>query len=251
MGAQTAQLPRRPSLIAPMLAAAPVFAMLMGLGFWQVERLHWKENLLASIDARIHAPPAPLAPAMQWAALAAGDFDYAHVSVSGTFESGAEALIFRSSGGVAGALAQPGYWVMTPFHPGSGGTLLINRGFIPLDKKADRGRVAALPAGETTVTGLLRPPEERNPFTPADSPDKGEWYTRDPIAIATALQLGAAAPFSLDEDAHPAASGLPAGGATVFDIPNNHLSYAVTWFGLAATLLGVVSVFTWRRARVV
>ena len=244
----TPAAPRR-SLVAPFLAAAPVFAVLMGLGFWQVQRLAWKEGVLATIDARIHAAPTPLPPVARWPALASDDYDYTHTSATGRFERGAEALIFRGSGDVNGAGSQPGYWVMVPFDPTSGGTLLVNLGFVALDHKSDPARAAALPEGETTVVGLLRAPEDRNMFTPADNPAKGEWYTRDPQAIAAAMKLADAAPFSLDEDAHAAPAGQPAGGATVFDIPNNHAGYAVTWFGLAATLVGVLAAFTWRRAR--
>lgn len=239
---------RRPSILAPILAAAPVFAVLVGLGVWQVERLDWKESLLATINARIHAVATPLPPASQWAQLATGDYDYTHVRVSGQFEAGREALIFRGSGG-SDANAGPGYWVMAPFDVDGGGTLLINRGFVPAGRKDDPARARAVPSGATTIAGLLRVPEQRNPFTPADTPATGQWFTRDPLAIAAALNLKDAAPFSLDEDAHAAERGLPAGGATVFDIPNNHLQYAVTWFGLAATLVGVVAAFTWRRRR--
>jgi surfeit locus 1 family protein len=245
----TAAAKARGSLLWPLAAAAPVFCVLIGLGVWQVERLAWKEGVLAAIDARVHGAPAPLVPASQWPALAAEDYDYTHVEVAGRYDAGVEALIFRGAGQVNGGGSGPGYWVMAPFHPTAGGTLLVNRGFVGLDRKTDPARTAALPAGDTTVVGLLRAPEDRNMFTPADNPATGEWYTRDPKAIAAALRLDKAAPFSIDEDAHPAPAGLPAGGATVFDIPNNHLSYAATWFGLAATLVGVLAVFTWRRAR--
>ena len=241
---------RKPSLVAPIALAAPVFALLVGLGVWQVERLAWKEDMLARIDGRIHGAPVPLAPSAQWPALARGDFDYTRVSVAGTFIPGKEALIFRSTGHVEGKLAQPGYWVMAPLRLADGATLLVNRGFVGLDRKDDPRRAASLPAGETAVTGLLRLAETRNPFTPADDPAKGAGYTRDPLAIAAALRLERPAPFSLDEDAHaPAAEGLPAGGATVLDIPNNHLSYALTWFGLAATLVAMLVLFLRRRAR--
>ena len=235
------------SILAPFVFAAPVLAVLVGLGVWQVERLAWKEGVLAEIAARVHAPPAPLAPSSQWTALAASDYDYTRVAVTGRFEPRREALIFRASGKVEGALEQPGYWVMAPLRLPDGASLLVNRGFVAAGRKDDPALLDSLPGGEVTLTGLLRMPETRNPFTPADDPARGVWYTRDPVAIATALNLERAAPFSLDEDPHAAGAGLPAGGATVFDIPNNHLSYAVTWFGLAATLIGVLGVFTWRR----
>jgi len=233
-------------MLWPFLFALPVFCLLVGLGVWQTQRLAWKEGVIANIEARVHAAPRPLPPASKWAALAAGDYDYAHVAATGRFDR-REALIFRGSGAVAGEPSQPGYWVLAPFEIADGGILLVNRGFVPARLQNDPRRLASLPDGEVTIIGLLRAPEERNPFTPADVPEKGEWYTRDPAAIATALKLEGAAPFSLDEDPHPVEKGLPAGGATVFDIPNNHLSYAATWFGLAAALVVVLGVFLWKR----
>lgn len=241
------QSSRLRAIAAPVAAAAPVLAILLGLGFWQVERLGWKEAMLARIDARVHAAPQPLPPAAGWPALAAGDYEYTHVSVTGRFMPGVEAPVFRSSGQMADGLSRPGLWILRPFQVAGGGVLLVNRGIVALDRRDDARRMTT--TNETTITGLLRAPEQRNLFTPKDNPRKNEWYTRDPLAISAAMGLSDAAPFSLDEDAHAAEPGLPAGGATVFDIPNNHLSYAVTWFGLAATLVGVVGVFCLRRLR--
>ena len=245
----SAVAPRRSSLLAAWLFALPVFALLVGLGVWQVERLSWKEAMLARIDSRIHAAPTPLPPMARWAALAASDYEYTRVSAEGHFEPGREALIFRGSGHVGDGLAEPGYWVMAPFDVKGGGTILVNRGFVPLSLRVDPRRAASTNSNDETITGLLRAPETRNLFTPADDPARGDWFTRDTAAISAAMGLADPAPFSIDEDAREVAPGLPAGGATVLDIPNNHLSYAVTWFGLAATLVAVLGVFTWRRAR--
>lgn len=217
------------------LSALAAFAVLIGLGVWQVERIHWKEAILARLEARLSAAPAPLPPPAQWPGLAGRDFEYTRVFTSGVFEHSRETLIYRGSGKAAGAPAQPGYWVMTPLRLADGAHVLINRGFIALDRK-DAARGSGRDTGETVIRGLLRAPEPRGAFTPADNPAKGEWFTRDPVAIAAAIGLERAAPFSIDEEAHAAPQGSPAGGATVVDIPNNHLSYALTWFALAATL---------------
>ena len=103
--------------------------------------------------------------------------------------------------------------------------------------------------GPVTLTGLMREPEGRNWFTPADDPATNQWFTRDPAAIAKAEGLGCTAPFSIDADASPIPGGLPQGGETVLDIPNNHLSYAMTWFGLALGLAGVFGVYAFRTMR--
>ncbi len=236
--------PKR-SLLIPGLFTLVALAILIGLGTWQVERLSWKEGIIARLEARLKAEPEPLPPSADWAKLNLADEDYRRVRVSGRYEA-KEALIFRGSGKVAGQTSQPGYWVMGALRLADGGAVLVNRGFVPLswkDKPHD------LPPGEVTVTGLLRAPEDRNMFTPADDAAKGQWYTRDPVAIAAALHIDRAAAFSIDEEAHAAAPGEPAGGATVIDIPNNHLSYAVTWYGLALTLVGVFTALVWKRRR--
>jgi len=240
---------RRRGLIGATVAAGVVFAILVALGVWQLQRLAWKEEVIANIGARIHQPAQPLPPPAQWAALQPDDYDYRHVRVRGRYQPG-EILIFRSSAPAAADRAVgPGYQVMTPFALEGGGAVLVNRGFAPLAWK-DRPEIRTPPpAGVVEISGLMRPPEERNPFTPADEPAKGLWYTRDPAAMAAALKLENPAPFALDLDADPASRGWPHGGATELNIPNNHLSYAWTWFGLAATLAGVFGVWAWGRGR--
>jgi surfeit locus 1 family protein len=241
--------PPRGSALLVSLAALIVFAVLVSLGLWQVERLQWKEALIARIEARIHGEPGPLPASPTWAGLKPLDYDYSRVRVTGRLDPAREALIFRGSGKVGKGPAQPGYWIMAPLLLADGSSLLINRGFAPLANKEAASRPDPQRGREVTLTGLLRAPEDRNLFTPADNAAKAEWYTRDPLAIAAALGLPNPAPFSLDEDAHTAAPGLPAGGATVFDIPNHPLAYAGTWFGLAGTLVGVFGYFMWRRRR--
>ena len=231
-------------LALPFAFALATFVLLCWLAAWQLERLAWKEGLLARIRERATAPPAPLPPPADWAALSPDAYDYRHVIARGSFDHASEALVFRGSGDGKPGAAGPGYLVLTPLHLAGGGTLIVNRGFVPLAKKNPADRAAGQVAGEVQTTGLLRPPEPRNSFTPIDVPAAGEWYTRDPALIAAHFALADAAPFTLDADAAPAPpGGLPQGGATVLDVPNNHLSYAVTWFGLALTLLGVFGVF--------
>ena len=231
-------------LALPFALALAMFALLCGLGLWQLERLAWKETLLARIRDRVAAAPAALPSQDAWAGLAPDAYDYRHVAAHGTYDHAREALVFRGSGDGKPGGAGPGYLVLTPLQLSGGGTVIVNRGFVPLAKKDPAARAAGQIAGEVAVAGLMRPPEPRNPFTPADNPAAGEWYTRDPVLIAAHFGLGGAAPFTLDADAAPAPpGGLPQGGATVTDVPNNHLSYALTWFGLALGLAGVFAAF--------
>ncbi len=245
MSVQRAGVMRR--LLWPGLFAALAFAILISLGTWQMQRLAWKEDLLARIERRIHAEPVALASPAEWSKLAAGDYEYMRVRASGTFDNAREVLIFRPAGG---AEKQPGYHVITPLRlNGNNGTVFVNRGFVPETLKMPASRTQGQVAEETAVTGLLRAPEQRGAFTPADQPQKNLWYTRDPAALARHFGIADAAPFSIDADATGVPGGWPKGGATVVSIRNDHLAYAMTWYGLAVTLLAVFGLFAWRRLK--
>ncbi len=217
--------------------ALAAFLILVGLGTWQMQRLAWKEAMLAEIAARSTQAPAPLPPETSWPSLNPQDYEYRRVSLSGTFEHDKEALVFRAQGVGSVSEAGPGYLVMTPLRLSSGAYVIVDRGFVPLAKQRPDSRAAGATPGIVTLTGLMRSPETRNLFTPADDPAHGQWFTRDPAQIAAHFRLARAAPFSVDADATPVAGGWPRGGQTVIDIPNNHFGYALTWYGLALTLV--------------
>jgi surfeit locus 1 family protein len=228
------------SLIWPALVALAGVVVLISLGIWQLHRLAWKEALIARIEARAKAPPTPLPPQSEWPALKPDDYEYRHVILRGRFD-GREALVFRGSGPEAGE--GPGYLLLAPLLLPDGSAVIINRGFVP--SAAKDLATHAPPAGEATVTGLVREPEPRNLFTPADQPEKNLWFTRDPGAIAGHFGLSRAAPFSVDADYSGDPKALPRGGTTVIAFPNSHLGYALTWFGLAAALAGVFGAWAW------
>ncbi len=234
---------RARGLIAPTIATVIAFAILVSLGLWQVRRLAWKESVVARIEARVNGAPQPLPAPDAWAGLKPDDYDYLPVTARGVFEHAREAYVFHAAGG---PLREPGYLVLTPLRLASGARVIVNRGFTPLASKDPATRAAGQIEGETQVTGLMRPPEQRNLFTPADEPTRRIFHVRDPAAIAAADGI-VAAPFMIDANAAPVPGGWPRGGTTTLSIPNNHLSYALTWFGLAATLIGVFGVFAWRR----
>ena len=236
----------RPRIIAA-LGTLVAFAILVSLGIWQLQRLTWKEGLLAEIDARIHAAPQPLPPQSQWASLEPDAYEYRHVTVAGTFEYDREALVFQGVSNFKD-LPGPGYLVLTPLRLEDGSHVIVNRGFVPNDGKDRARRTAGETAGLVTITGLMREPEDRNPFTPADEPQNGLYFTRDPVLIASHFGLQGPAPFTIDEDALPVPGGLPRGGTTTVDIPNDHFGYALTWFGLAAALVGVYAASIFKRA---
>lgn len=195
------------------------------LGVWQVERLAWKRALIARVEARVHAAPSALPPPATWNAI--GDREaYRRVRVAGTFDHAAETLVKAVTEQGAG------FWVMTPLRTAQG-VVLINRGFVPSDRRSPASRAPGQIAGPVTVTGLLRTAEPGGAFLRSNDPNAGRWYSRDVAAIARARRLGPVAPFFVDADATPNPGGYPVGGLTVVHFPNNHLIYALTWFGLA------------------
>jgi len=237
-------------LAVPALATLLMAGFLVGLGLWQVQRLAWKEGLVREIGERTAATAVPLPPRSAWESLRADDYEYRRVLATGTFDHAGEVHVFRPLGDARGPYHGVGDLVLTPLRLASGGTVIVNRGFVPSDRVDPATRSSGQVGGQVTITGLMREPEGRNTFTPADDPAHGQWFTRDPDAIARFLHLKDAAPFTIDEEATALPGGLPQGGETVLSLPNDHLSYALTWFGLAAGLVGVFAVYAWRRVRV-
>jgi len=214
----TTERGKRRVFIAVCLSLAVLFA---GLGVWQVQRLFWKLDLIERVDARVHATPAPLPTNLD--ALRPQDIEYRRVRVSGRLQNERQTFV--------DALTElgPGDWVLTPLQT-SQGTILINRGFVP---KNMREQVSS-PAGDVTLSGLLRLSEPGGRFLRANDPAQDRWYSRDVPAIAAKRGLGPTAPFFIDAEAPPNARGYPVGGLTVVKFRNAHLVYALTWFGLAA-----------------
>jgi surfeit locus 1 family protein len=220
-------------------------AVLLGLGTWQVQRLHWKEALLATIDQRIHSSPVPVAQLMKVFA-ETGDVDYWPVSATGVFNHAKEQYFFATHDGAVG------YFVYTPLVQEQGGTVFVNRGFVPFELKDPTKRAGGQIDGPVTVTGLARNPLAKKPsfLVPENDPVKNIYYWKDLALMARQSGISGQAglvPFFIDADAKPNPGGLPQGGVTIIDLPNNHLEYAITWYGLAATLAGFLGVLVWRR----
>lgn len=226
--------------------------VLCGLGTWQLQRLAWKQNLVAMVEARSQAPAVPLPPEADWPALTRDNDEYRKVTLAGRFDHAHEVQVFTSLQDDRFQVSGPGWWVMTPLVLDDGAIVFVNRGFVPYDFRDPQTRAAGQPQGEVEITGLLRLPEVGNIFTPDNQPGSRTWYVRDPQAIAAAEGLARVAPFFVDADATPNPGGLPQGGATRVAFRNDHLGYAITWFGLAASLIGVYLAWAWsqiRRAR--
>lgn len=212
------------------LAALLAVAGLLLLGIWQVERRAWKLDLIARVEARVSAPPVPAPGPPAWPAITDAGDAYRHVRVSGRFLHASTTLVqaLTALGG--------GFWVLTPLVSDDGFTVLVNRGFVPSDRRDPVGWSS--PEGDVVVTGLLRLTEPGGAFLRSNDPAAGRWYSRDVAAIAAAHALTPVAPYFIDADAGSGGGGLPVGGLTVVTFPNNHLVYALTWFALAAMMLG-------------
>lgn len=222
--------PRANATLAALgLAALAAVSGLVALGSWQVARRAWKHDLIARVEARIGAPPAPAPSRGDWPGVSAQTDAYRAVTATGTFLTERETLVqaVTALGG--------GFWVMTPLRVPDGTIVLVNRGFVPADRRGPAGARGA-PPGETRVTGLLRTSEPGGAFLRSNDPGAERWYSRDVAAIAAARGLAEVAPYFIDADAETTADaeGVPVGGLTVVAFSDNHLVYAATWFVLAA-----------------
>jgi surfeit locus 1 family protein len=244
-----AQAPRRRrGLLGPAVAAVAAFAVLIGLGFWQLERKAWKEDLIDAIGRKLAAAPVDLPPASEWARLDRGEWEFRRVRVTGELENDREALVYTTGSTLRADTSGPGYWVFTPAQTRDG-LVPVDRGFVPLDRKDVATRIAGQRSVPVEIVGVLRWPDARSWFTPNDDPAKNIWFVRDPVAIAAGNHWGPAPPFYVEQEAPVPPGGLPAPGNLVPNLPNNHLQYAITWFGLAAVLAGVFAVFAWGQVR--
>lgn len=272
---------RQAGLVWPTVLSLSALAFLFGLGTWQMQRKAWKDALVAQVVANTRASPVDLSllerelrqHREQQVKSAGSDRvvfcftrvnchypEYKRVRVRGRFEHDQERHLYAPDPRLG-----PGYLVFTPLILVDGRLLMVNRGFVAdgLRDPAKRGQGQV--AGEVELFGLLRAAGEKATFTPDNEIKRNIWFWRDleamagcspqPVAasadaVANAQRCASKVPAFLDAEAEPAnPGGWPKGGATNLDIPNRHLEYALTWFGLAATLIGVYIAFAIGRLR--
>lgn len=233
-------------LALPAIATVIVCALLVALGVWQLQRLAWKEALIVQVNARLTAAPVPAPGPAAWPTLDLAALEYQPVMASGHFLNDHEIHVVYALTAPKGRAGGVGYLVMTPLVTAEGWIVYVNRGFVPAAKRDAGTRAEGQIETEVTATGLLRRPADRSWFMPADNVDKNEWLSRDPalFAAGAALPSMEVGPYIIDANFDPALpGGLPQGGETVVNFPNNHLGYAMTWFGLALCCAGVFIVF--------
>lgn len=220
-----------------------LFATFVALGVWQVQRLAWKTELIAQVDARVHAAPVPAPGPEAWPTVSRERDQYRRVMVRGVFLHDRETRVQAVTDLGAGA------WVMTPMRTDRGFTVLVNRGFVPPERRDPATRAAGQATGPRTVVGLVRLSEPGGGFLRRNDPNTDRWFSRDVDAIAEARGLSDVAPYFIDADVTANPGGWPRGGLTVIRFANSHLVYALTWFGMAALTLIGLWVFVRERRR--
>lgn len=218
--------------------------ILLSLGTWQVNRLHWKETLLAAIEERSTAPAIEISE-VERQRQADEPIDYRHATASGRYLHEKERHFLATFQG------QSGFYVYTPLELADGRYLFVNRGFVPYDRKDASTRPEGQIEGVQTVIGLARAEltEKPSSLVPDNDEKANIFYWKDLTRMAASVDLPAdrVLPFFLDADATPVAGGLPKGGVTQIDLPNNHMQYAITWYGLAVALIAVSLAGLFRR----
>ncbi|MDS9469103.1 SURF1 family protein [Paracoccus sp. MBLB3053] len=210
------------------LASVAGVVVLLGLGIWQVQRLAWKTDLIARVEARLDAEAVPAPGPSSWSLINASADEYRRVSLAGNYLFEDEVLVKAVTG------QGSGFWVMTPLVTADGWAAWINRGFVPDDRRSVDDRVS--PEGTQELSGLLRITQPGGAFLRANDPAGKRWYSRDVEALSATFGVSDHAPYFIDADRGDDASALPLGGLTVVSFRNNHLSYALTWFAMAAGL---------------
>ena len=224
----------------PTLISLPILVLSLGLGLWQMERREWKRDLLDRIATNQAAAPMTLDELLRGDPLRQ---EYGRVKLAGTFLHDKEfhlaARSLKNSVGVQ---------VVTPLRTGDGKTVLVDRGFVPSEKKEPPRRTEGQISGTVALTGIVRRSQVQRQFAPDNAPDRNVWFHVD-VPLMRSLAGGAPDPvldrFFLDADATPNPGGLPVGGQTRLDIPNDHLQYAITWFLIALALVGVYLAYHW------
>jgi surfeit locus 1 family protein len=220
-----------------------MFIVLIGLGTWQLERKAWKEGLIAALAERTSAEPMRLPAPERWSTLSPESDEFRRVTFRATIASGREALVYAAGSSVRPDIKGVGYWVFAPAELAGGVVVVVNRGFVPEDQQNPETHLP--PAGPVDLIGALRWPEPRGWFVPNDDPGRNLWFARDPLAMARAKDWGNVAPFYVELES--STGPLPRAGRLTPTLRNDHLQYALTWYGLAAVL--AVMFAAWLRSR--
>lgn len=228
-----------------------IVAALVGLGVWQLERRVEKLRLISAMDQRLAAAPTALPPLPQWGELTPADAEFRRVTFAAVAEPNPPALVFAAPSPLRKDVSGAGVWVFAPVRLADGGTVVVNRGFVPDGQSVP----ASLATSPETLTGYIRFPEIKGWLTPPPDGGKRMWFLRDHLAMAETLGWGQSgsqggsevAPFYIDLESPVPPGGLPRPGPLQVNLKNDHLQYAITWFLLAAAVSIVFAV--WARGQ--
>jgi len=240
---------RGPGVVVTTLVVLICVGILSSLGVWQLHRKVWKENLIAAMTTRLDAPPEPLPPPVQWEKLAQTDDEFRRVTFAARFVSGQQVFVYTPGSALRTDIKGPGYFVFAPARLSDGSVIVVDRGFVPAERKDALASTGSTVNEPIQVVGVLRWPEERSVFTPASDSKSNIWFLRDPNGMSEQNRWGATAPFYVDQEAPVPPGGLPKPGKLEVRLRDDHLQYAITWFGLAAGLLGVYGWWLFGRMR--
>jgi surfeit locus 1 family protein len=250
---RAAASPRDRGLLVPAAFVLLTFALFVALGTWQVERKGWKEALIAILGERLSAPPQALPPSASWDLLTAAEAEFRRVAFRAEFlkpdppnPRNEEARVYSNGSALREDIKGPGYFVFAPARLADGRIVVVNRGFVagPPDV---RTRPIPHPEGPVDIVGVLRWPETRGWFVPGYDARNDLWYARSLSEMTSQKEWNTTAPFYVEQEAPVPVGGVPKPGRLSINLPNNHLQYAVTWYGLAAVLVAVFGF--WVRSR--
>jgi surfeit locus 1 family protein len=228
----------------PTVFSLAILAVSLGLGIWQMERREWKRGILDRIAVNQAAAPISLDELLKGDPLR---HEYGRVTVAGTFVHDKEFYLAARS-----LKNKVGLQVVTPLRTDDGRIVLLDRGWIPQESKDPARRAAGQVQGRVELTGIVRRNQERRQFAPENVPDRNVWFHVD-VPLMRSMAGGKPDPkldaFFLEADAAANPGGVPVGGQTKTDIPNDHLQYAITWFLIALSMAGVYLAYHWENGR--
>jgi surfeit locus 1 family protein len=243
--------PARAGLVGPALVVMAMLAVLLALGTWQLERKAWKENLIDTLERRLAAPAGALPPRGQWGALDQQSDEFRRVAFRAELLPAREGRVYSNGTALRDDITGPGYFVFTPARLADGSSIVINRGYVADPNPGPSSRPIGRSEGPIDIVGVLRWPEAGGPFVSDYTPSDNLWFIRDPRAMAARYRWGDVAPFYVEQEAPLPPGGVPAPGKLRINLRNEHLQYAITWYGLAAALMVIFLIRVRARGRAV
>ena len=251
---QAAKPTRQRGIVGLAVIALIMVSVLTSLGLWQLRRKDEKHALIAALTERLAAAPVALPAAAQWASLRPAHDEFLRVTFSATFDAKPDVMVYSSGSAVRDDVSGPGTWAFLPARLADGRGVVINAGFVQntMQDRAQQDRAAArlVTGAPVTMTGYLRFPEHPGWFTPQADTRKRLWFTRDVPSMVQVLGWGEVAPFYVDLESPQPPSGIPKPGPLHVRLKDDHLQYAITWFGLALVVAGAFVAWVIQRGRV-